>query len=215
MPRIDNSTFGALDASDISSHLSLIYFLVHLSKPRNVVELGTRDGQSTRALRHAVEELGILGISVDLSPAPADSFGQHPSWKHFEDDDLSFAKKLQDKKFRNSTLGAESIDFLFVDTSHEYLHTLGELESYWPLLSERSVVVLHDTNLSTSRKMDIDGRVYRGWDNSRGVTRALEEFLYLPIDEKSVFSKTFEGNTYLHLPWGNGILVILKFADKN
>ena len=44
--------------------------MVGLLRPRNIVELGTRDGESTRALRQAASELGVKGLSVDLSSAP-------------------------------------------------------------------------------------------------------------------------------------------------
>jgi len=209
-PVIDNTPYGAMNASDISSHLALIYFLARLLRPRNIVELGTRDGESTRALRQAASELGVKGLSVDLSSAPNETFQEHDNWNHVQEDDITFASKLQNKEYRIKILGAESIDFLFIDTSHEYLHTKQELESYWPLLSERSVVVLHDTNLSVAKKIDVDGRLYSGWNNSRGVTRAVEEFFGLSINEKNVFSKSMGDCVFFHLPWGNGILIVLK-----
>lgn len=210
VPKVDNSTFGALNESDISSHLALMHFLIHLFRPSNVVELGTREGQSTRALKLAVKEIGIRGVGVDLSPAPSGFIEQHDDWKHFQGDDIAFAKKLKVKSFRKKILGSESIDLLFIDTSHEYEHTKRELENYWPLLSSPGVLILHDTNLSTNHKMDIDGRVYVGWDNNRGVTRAVEEFFDISINEKTVFSRSMGHCVFFHVPWGNGILLILK-----
>ena len=210
IPIIDNEIFGALNSSDISSHLSLLYFLVRLLNPSNLVELGTREGQSTRALRHAANELGIRGISIDLSPTPSGFVKNHGKWVHFQEDDIEFATKLRSEEFRKKVLGSNSIDFLFIDTSHEYLHTKQEIESYWPFLSKKSLIVLHDTNLSVSKKLDVDGRIYSGWNNSRGVTKAVEEFFDILIDEKSVFSKSKGDYVFYHLPWANGILFILK-----
>jgi len=209
-PVIDNSHYEAKNASDISSHLAHLYFLVHLVTPHNIIELGTRDGESTRALRKAAIELGIKGTSVDLNSAPNKSFENHDSWNHVQEDDIKFAVKLLDKKYRSKILGSESIDFLFIDTSHEYVHTKQELEMYWPLLSERSVVILHDTNLSDEKKIDVDGRVYSGWNNSRGVTKAVEEFFDISINEKTMFSRHTGDCTFFHVPWGNGMLIILK-----
>ncbi len=209
-PAIDNTHYGAMNASDISSHLALLYFLVHLLKPRNILELGTRDGESTRALRKAAIELGIRGTSVDLNSAPNETFKDHGSWKHVQEDDIALAAKLLDKEYCHKVIGAESIDLLFIDTSHEYLHTKQELESYWPLLSERSAVVLHDTNLSVEKKIDVDGRPYSGWNNSRGVSRAVEEFFDISINEKTVFSRSMGHCVFFHVPWGNGMMIVLK-----
>ncbi len=195
IPIINNEIFGALNSSDISSHLSLLYFLIRLLNPSNVVELGTREGQSTRALRHAADELGIRGISIDLSPTPAGFVKNHGKWVHFQEDDIEFATKLRSEEFRKKVLGSNSKQ---------------EIESYWPLLSKKSLIVLHDTNLSVSKKLDIDGRIYSGWNNSRGVTKAVEEFFDISIDEKSVFSKSKGDYVFHHIPWGNGILLILK-----
>jgi len=209
-PIIENSKFGALDASDISSHLSLLYFLVHLSKPGVIVELGTRDGQSTRALRMAADELGIRGVSVDLSPAPDSTFETGKNWTHLQEDDIVLANKLKDSDYRMKLLGTNSIDFLFLDTSHEYLHTKRELDSYWPLISDGGLLILHDSNLSSARKVDVDGRTYRGWDNARGVSRAVEDFFNLSLNEKSLYSQKFSTLTLLNLPWNNGLLLIQK-----
>ena len=209
-PVIDNTNFGAKNASDISSHLAQLYFLAHLLKPRNIVELGTRDGESTRALRKAAVELGIRGISVDLNSAPNETFKNHDSWNHVQEDDITFAAKLLNKEYCHKILGSESIDFLFIDTSHEYLHTKRELQSYWPLLSKRSALILHDTNLSVEKKFDVDGRLYSGWNNSRGVTKAVEEFFDIKINEKTVFSKLMGDCVFFHVPWSNGMMIVLK-----
>ena len=39
------------------------------------------------------------------------------------------------------------VDILFIDTSHEYEHTLAELYAYMPRVSNGGVALFHDTNL--------------------------------------------------------------------
>ena len=57
-------------------------------------------------------------------------------------------------------------------------HTVRELAAWAPLLSATAAIVLHDTNLPHSctyaRK---DGSTGEGWDNERGVIRAVQEFV--------------------------------------
>lgn len=54
----------------------------------------------------------------------------------------------------------ESVDFLFLDTDHEYENTVKELEAWSPVISPSGRILLHDTLTSP-----------------QGVGRAVEEFL--------------------------------------
>ena len=40
-------------------------------------------------------------------------------------------------------------DVLFIDSSHEYEHTLAELRAYVPRVAKGGIVLMHDTNLRT------------------------------------------------------------------
>ena len=39
------------------------------------------------------------------------------------------------------------VDVLFLDTSHEYEHTLAELRAYMPRVANGGIALFHDTNL--------------------------------------------------------------------
>jgi hypothetical protein len=70
-----------------------------------------------------------------------------------------------------------TVDLLFIDTSHLYEDTVRELAAWAPLMSEKGAIILHDTNLSPSRSyLRKDGSLGEGWDNQRGVVRAVQEF---------------------------------------
>ena len=59
-----------------------------------------------------------------------------PWWTFIHGDDMD--PQVQD-------LLPPEVDILFIDTSHEYEHTLRELESYVPRVVAGGTVLLHDT----------------------------------------------------------------------
>ena len=64
------------------------------------------------------------------------------------------------------------VDVLFIDTSHEYQHTLDELDAYVPRVVKGGVVLLHDTQFLFTRPGEIhDGSippVTEHWTSSAG-----------------------------------------------
>src|SRR5581483_12486208 len=78
------------------------------------------------------------------------------------------------------------IDVLFIDTSHLYEHTKQEIAAWFPLLAPEARVFFHDTNLK-GVFFRRDGSMGLGWDNQRGVIRAIEEHLGTRLPEKRDF----------------------------
>lgn len=117
--------------SDIVGHLPFLHDTVIGLDAQVVVELGVRSGNSTAALLAAVERTGghLWSVDIDAPNLPFDS----DSWTVIVGDDLAVADQLP-----------ETIDVLFIDTSHTYPHTLAELRLYGP---RASVILLHDTDL--------------------------------------------------------------------
>jgi cephalosporin hydroxylase len=110
-----------------------------------VIELGTRKGNSTLAFLAAVEKRHLGGHvwSVDVSDCARDPEGmlpwaRHPSWTFIQGDDMDATVQ--------SLLPAQC-DLLFIDTSHEYEHTLAELRAYMPRVAPGGVALFHDTHL--------------------------------------------------------------------
>lgn len=125
--------------SDIQGHLRLLRDLVVELDAQVVVELGVRWGRSTVALLAGVEQTGGRLWSCDVDPAThdwvPDEVRSHPQWSFSGGDDLDMVENVP-----------RPIDLLFVDTSHEYGHTLAELHMYGPLVRPGGAVVLHDTD---------------------------------------------------------------------
>lgn len=209
--RINNETYGATNNSDISEHLHVLNLLVRMSKPAVLVELGTRGGESTRVFTKALNDIGGSGYSIDLMPAPK-FLEELKFWKHFVGDDVAIGISTgKDHKWPN---GEEfnGIDFLFLDTSHEYEHTVAEINAWWPLVNPNGLLIFHDTNLTANPTRMLSGGFTKGWNNKRGVARAIEEYFMVKFDSASLtpLGHSEQIGVSLHLPWCNGLTIVQK-----
>lgn len=206
---VDVSNFEAGENSDISDHLNFLNLLIEVSKPDVILELGTRGGESTRVLENYCKKNGKIGRSIDLSAAPM-WLEQNENWRHYVGDDCKLGSQIiQEKKWPSGEI-FKGIDFLFLDTSHEYLHTKDELRIFVPLMNPGGLLVLHDTNLSSLPSRRLSGKLNYGWDNSRGVTRAIEEHFEISIreDKLHTISGRYGFDFLTHIPWNNGMTII-------
>ncbi len=177
---------------DIRSHLPGIFIFTLMFAPKSIVELGVRTGWSTRAFLAAARIIGaqILGIDKDPSSRQVYSNCMYPVRCYFlEGDSVLSAGIFPDWSMENDF--PASIDFLFVDTTHIYEDTIQELTMWEPLLSERAAIILHDSNIELQyvRK---DGSFGKGWDNDRGVARAIHQFVGIDFDESRFFDSGAE-----------------------
>ena len=209
--KIENSIYGASNNSDISEHLHVLNFLIRMKKPEVLVELGTRGGESTRVFIKALGEIGGQGYSVDLMPAPK-FLNELSYWKHFVGDDVAIGRLGKTEGRWPNGNDFKGIDFLFLDTSHEYDHTVEEIVAWWPLINPKGLLIFHDTNLTANPTKLLTGGFTKGWDNKRGVTRAIEEYFAIQFNENSLtpLGKSEQIFVSLHLPWSNGLSIIQK-----
>jgi predicted O-methyltransferase YrrM len=122
--------------TDIHEHLATLYFFTTELNLKNVVELGTRDGESTIALLLACKKIGGRLTSIDIDPCLTakqriESYGLTSYWSFMQ---ANVAK----------VDWHDSIDHLFVDTSHTYEQTLLELNKFEPYVTPGGVITLHD-----------------------------------------------------------------------
>ena len=134
---------------DIREHLPYLTSIVKEMKAKTILELGVYQGHSTRAFLKAAEEIGAIVVSIDWN----DSYpvSDSPNWIFFQGN--SGLLKMRGK-----------FDILFIDTSHNYIETLLELEKYSPMVKNPGVILLHDTMSSYNRPLN-------------GVFGAIKEFL--------------------------------------
>lgn len=180
--------------TDISDHLVTLYAEALSVNPSLIVELGVREGESTFAFERAARLSNAHLVSVDLNDCTIRS--SYPKWSFVKQDDIIFAGQFPD--WCSSQKIPPDIDVLFIDTSHLYENTLEELRVWMPYLSAKGKIILHDTNMKKIYRR-ADGSLYLGWDNARGVIRALEETLGVRFNEVHDFVTCGQGMAYTAL----------------
>jgi cephalosporin hydroxylase len=197
----------ALTISDIDEHLELMFIEALLARPQLIVELGVRGGASTFVFGRAARCCGASLISADLD----DCSSACPSsgWHFFQGDDLYFAAIF--REFCAQRTLEPAIDLLFIDTSHYYGHTRDEISAWFPFLSARAKVIFHDTNMRVIGRRN-DGGFATGWNNQRGVVRAIEEYLGIHIGESHRFVGHARGWLVRHWPNCNGLTILDRLS---
>jgi len=122
--------------TDIHEHLATLYLLTVELQLKNILELGTRTGESTIAFLQAAKEIGGTVTSVDIDPCPdakklVEKNNLDEKWKFIQMDDLDLTWN-------------QPIDHLFIDTAHTYEHTLKELKKFEPMVRQGGIISLHD-----------------------------------------------------------------------
>jgi predicted O-methyltransferase YrrM len=198
--------------SDIRDHVGTIFYEALSSRPQLVVELGTRGGVSTRALLAAAEFANAHVLSIDIDDCSnidlPDRFRRR--WTFVRSDDVAFAGEPF-SAFCAARKLPPMVEVILIDTSHLFEHTRDELKSWLPRLGPRGVIILHDTNMGSGRYRRLDREIGFGWDNKRGVIRAIEEMLGRRYDEQTFFTDVAAGFVITHQPWSNGLLIMRKF----
>lgn len=211
-PSLAEGLLRCAPVSDISDHLSTLFFFAVDAEPKLIVELGTRGGESTRALLSAAGVTKAQMLSLDIADCAGLDLPHLDQWHFVKGDDIAFGRDGFKPWCAAANLQPE-IDVLFIDTSHVYEHTKQEIAVWSPLLSRRGVMILHDTNMGAGLYGRLDRSVGHGWDNQRGVIRAVEEFLGRRYDESRFFTDIANGFLITHHPHSNGLTVLKKLSN--
>ena len=196
--------------SDISDHLPVLYAESVRIKPRLIVELGVRRGSSTFVFERVAKRFCCPIVSVDIDDCSSSS--SYPKWTFVHADDIAFAKEFRAWCRENGV--PEMIDVLFIDTSHEYEHTVAEIDSWFEYLSAGALVFFHDTNMREVFTR-ADGSLGHGWKNERGVIQAVEEFLNCRFDESVNFTCVVEGWLVRHYANCSGLTMLEKLGSSD
>ena len=195
--------------SDISDHLGILFFTAVNSNSKLMVELGTRGGESTRALLAAASLTDSVLLSIDIEDCSQIKVPFSDRWHFLMADDIKFGKT----GFREWCIEHSLppvIDLLFIDTSHEYTHTKNEIELWAGYLSDRGILIFHDTNMGEGVFRRFDGSLGFGWNNQRGVIRAVEEFLNRKYDENAFFCDVTDKFNLIHFPNSSGFTILQR-----
>lgn len=203
LPALNELRKKSLVPTDFSDHLVPVFLETLQFRPRLIVELGTRGGESTTALKQAARLCGGRMLSVDLDEAPA--LEREPFWEFVRSDDVEFAGRFPDW-CRERGLDPV-IHLLFIDTSHEYGHTAREMAAWFPFLAPQCRVIFHDTHLHFFYRR-LDRTLGIGWENQRGVIRAIEEFFGTRYDESRAFLDFRKSWLVRHWPHSGGLTIL-------
>ena len=183
-----------IDTCGWGEYRYLLFTLPIIIKAKTIVETGLGQGNSTVIFLEACRFLGecrlyTFEINInkdDTLPARKriSELGLEPWWTLVEKDSVQAGREWSYGK----------IDILFLDSHHSYEHVKAELEAFMPHLSEKAVILCHDTNPKEEHEMYKTG----------GPLKALKEF------------QTENPNWKLiNLKANNGMGVLLRLERSN
>jgi len=128
--------------SDIQEYLPFLHETALSYDEVRVLELGSRTGNSTLAFLSAAAINGGHVWSGDITDVTQDPrvkpWSGVSDWTFICGDDMDPAVQAQ---------FPPEVDIFFLDSSHQYEHTLEELRAYMPRVAPGGVALFHDTNL--------------------------------------------------------------------
>jgi predicted O-methyltransferase YrrM len=140
----------AAEQVDMAPHIATLTRLARGAQV--IVELGVRGGVSTWAMLDGLPSTGTL-YSVDIVDCVVPPrVSADPRWTFIVGDDMDPAVQAQ--------LPAAA-DLVFIDTSHEYEHTVAELA--WALTLTPARIVMHDYVMADVLRAGTEFCAREGW----------------------------------------------------
>lgn len=144
-----------LEQSAWLDHGPFAFWLIEALKPRTLVELGTHGGYSYFAFCQAIKKLGLETRCYAVDHWQGDEHAGHYEEdifkrvsSHNEAHYASFSRLVRatfDEAVAHFDDG--SVDLLHIDGRHFYDDVAHDFETWRPKLSDRAVVLFHDTNV--------------------------------------------------------------------
>ena len=182
---IDKALHGTLDSD---RHLITIYAMALASKGKNFIELGIREGHTTKPLYEAAKANNGHLWSVDLND-PSEYKPNNGNYTFVKSDSIKFLEEWPREK---------KIDVAFVDDWHSYQHVKKQLELLDKLVGPSSIILLHDLMYGNTEPFyHADLTLTDGQWAEGGPYRAVAE----------LNTQFWEWST---LPWNNGLTILRK-----
>ena len=136
-------------------HIPFAFWIVEATRPRCFVELGTHTGNSFGAFVQAASSLSLTGRFFAVDHWRGDDHAGN-----YEEDVYQEVRRYFDGKYSNIAellrmnfdeaalqFQDSSVDLLHIDGFHTYEAVKHDFETWLPKMSERGVVLLHDTHV--------------------------------------------------------------------
>ncbi|CUH42699.1 glycosyltransferase [Ruegeria atlantica] len=158
-------------------HTPFAAWLIEAHRPKTLVELGTMHGVSYFAFCHAIQRLGLSTRAFAIDTWEGDPHTQHYGedvWDLASGYNTSHFSKFSNLIRRNFDDAVDEfdegeIDLLHIDGYHTYEAVRHDFETWKPKLSDRAVVLFHDTQITKG-----DFGVYRFWEEIRSTAPSFE-----------------------------------------
>jgi hypothetical protein len=188
----------------IHACLGMIFTETVKAAPKMIVELGvSREALVNKALVGAAELFGARVVSCDLGDFS--DVCPYPRWSFCRGDAREFGHR-----FRTLAGGTQDVDVLLVDCDEKYETTREIIRAWMPNLAPACTVMFRCTNLAKVLHYEDGTSTSLGWDNDRGVIRAVEDELGVFFDETKSFEGILSGWQVRHIPWGAGLTVLRR-----
>ncbi len=192
--------------TDISDHLPDLFIESLKHDPGLIVELGVRRGESTFVLERVAKLTDAKLVSVDIEDCS--DVSNWDEWHFVQEDDIKFADRFEEYCKENDL--PDSIDVLFIDTSHLYEHTKAEINHWFPHLADNAIVALHDTNMDVVYHRENGSLGLGAIAEDRGVIRALEDYFETTFVATRNFRIIHKNWIIRHQASCNGFTILYK-----
>lgn len=203
------------DDTEISSLIPVLFFHGFIQNPRLIVEAGVCLGYSSRAFSMVNKICNSKLIGLDNDPNSIPAYSNLHNSEFVLINDLQFTHYYATSEFKNTPL-----DVVFIDTSHEYEHTLAEITQFVPLLSKNGIIMFHDsyvTPLTVNNRpafWRINDTIQLACVNPFGVAPAIKKYFSISFDESKYTNMRFTLNEnawqMIHYPFCNGLTILKK-----
>lgn len=134
-------------------HIPFASWLIEQMQPRSIVELGTHRGSSFLAFCQAVQEQGqtsrVFAIDTWEGDEHAGYYGDdiYNELREFQQRNYAGISEMLRMRFNEALpyFADGSVDLLHIDGLHTYEAVREDFETWLPKLSDRAVVIFHDT----------------------------------------------------------------------
>ena len=193
--------------NDISHHFDNLFYEVTSHRPKLILELGVRKGESTYVFNKIQKVLNNKLVSVDIEDCS--NVINDPNWIFIKDDSIKFLQNFNSWS-QNNTNSAKP-DIIFIDTSHLYEETLEEIKLSTKTISDNGAIIFHDTNHNHLTSLEY-GIVYNKFNYTPqlGVKLALESYFNCKFNFKNHFVIIKEGWLIKHYPESFGLTIMRK-----